>query len=403
MFDNLLFQQAATLISSDIKNSRIPSSILLSGPEYSGKLTCALEIARVISCSGNESGEKGNWFCNCPSCKKNRELLSQNIILTGPKICSLEILAARQTLLSAGLNNSAYMDAARFLFLRAVRKLTLRFNPFLWEGNKKLSKIAPLLEEINDCMEELNPSLPLVENDRLDKITSIIAENSIKLESSFLYDSIPINQILKANSLARLKTADGKKVLIIENADRMNESCRNALLKILEEPPEDSLFILTTSRRGAVMPTILSRLRTYTLNQRTQIQESQVIDRVFHENPLKYENSLKNYLYSFLTLPGEQIRFQAKKYYDGILNGKLLSMQEISDNCNSFEPRALLTIFLEGVIEAQKCTDNFEMSSENVACIGECFNNITIFNIRPVAALEKLYRDLSAIRKKYLR
>ena len=53
-----------------------------------------------------------------------------------------------------------------------------------------------------------------------------------------------------------MKSVEGKKTIIIENADRMLESVRNALLKILEEPPVDTIFILTTSQRNLVMPTI---------------------------------------------------------------------------------------------------------------------------------------------------
>ena len=59
-----------------------------------------------------------------------------------------------------------------------------------------------------------------------------------------------------------------RKVNILLDCDKMNESAQNAFLKILEEPPEDCMFILTTTNRGAVMPTILSRVRTYNFYQR---------------------------------------------------------------------------------------------------------------------------------------
>ena len=52
MFDNLLYQNASSLLKDDILNNRLPGAILLSGPVASGKLTCALEIARILSCSG---------------------------------------------------------------------------------------------------------------------------------------------------------------------------------------------------------------------------------------------------------------------------------------------------------------------------------------------------------------
>ena len=77
-----------------------------------------------------------------------------------------------------------------------------------------------------------------------------------KLEDDFLYDSIPVNQVRNASAWARLSPSDKKKILIIENADRMQDAARNAFLKVLEEPPADVVFILTTTRRGAIMPTI---------------------------------------------------------------------------------------------------------------------------------------------------
>lgn len=49
------------------------------------------------------------------------------------------------------------------------------------------------------------------------------------------------------------------KVVLIEDADRMNSSAYNALLKVLEEPPPHGRLVLTTSQIGAVPATILSR------------------------------------------------------------------------------------------------------------------------------------------------
>lgn len=52
------------------------------------------------------------------------------------------------------------------------------------------------------------------------------------------------------------------RVFIVENADTMNESASNALLKTLEEPPPTSHLILTTSNPTALLPTIRSRCQT---------------------------------------------------------------------------------------------------------------------------------------------
>jgi len=52
---------------------------------------------------------------------------------------------------------------------------------------------------------------------------------------------------------------EGKRVFIVLDAHRMKEEAQNAFLKLLEEPPADTILILTTSRPDALSPTILSR------------------------------------------------------------------------------------------------------------------------------------------------
>jgi len=52
---------------------------------------------------------------------------------------------------------------------------------------------------------------------------------------------------------------DGWRVAIVDAVDDMNESANNALLKILEEPPERTLFFVIAHSMARVMPTIRSR------------------------------------------------------------------------------------------------------------------------------------------------
>ncbi|GBD94141.1 DNA polymerase III subunit tau [bacterium BMS3Abin05] len=49
------------------------------------------------------------------------------------------------------------------------------------------------------------------------------------------------------------------RVIIISEADRMTEQAANSILKLLEEPPEKTMFILTTSQIDRLLPTIVSR------------------------------------------------------------------------------------------------------------------------------------------------
>lgn len=56
------------------------------------------------------------------------------------------------------------------------------------------------------------------------------------------------------------KPLEGRyKVALLTDVEHMNESAANAFLKLLEEPPPRTVFILTTSRPDQLLPTILSR------------------------------------------------------------------------------------------------------------------------------------------------
>lgn len=407
MFDNLLYQKVSQQLVDDIIGSKLPPAILLSGPEGSGKLTCALEIARILSCSGTSQYAKGHWLCDCPSCKRNKELVNTNILLAGPRDCSLEIAAAKKTFLQASINNDSYINATRYLFIRAVRKLTMRFSQVLWEGDDKLSKLAVYTQAIEEQLEriEMNKELPV--HEELCSICDDVIKNASKLEQSFMYDSLPVSQIRRASSWAHLKSSEGKKVFIIENADRMLEGVRNALLKILEEPPSDTVFILTTARRGAVMPTILSRVRTYNFIQRSHDQEKEVIERVFHGKFKKEDDSIIDYLQEFLPVTPAQIFEYSKRFFDGIVNNQIIQLDVIVKGCASFEPRMILKLFLRGIMECQRNTvsspKEVELAARNTEALRDCYNNVTIYNQTPLASLEKLYRDMASNRNLYLR
>ena len=54
---------------------------------------------------------------------------------------------------------------------------------------------------------------------------------------------------------------DGWRVCIVDTVDELNPNAANALLKILEEPPQRSLFLLVSHSPSRALPTILSRCR----------------------------------------------------------------------------------------------------------------------------------------------
>ena len=58
----------------------------------------------------------------------------------------------------------------------------------------------------------------------------------------------------------------GRKIAILLDAERMHPAGANSLLKILEEPSPDSIFILVSSVPERILPTVLSRCQRLTLN-----------------------------------------------------------------------------------------------------------------------------------------
>ena len=56
-----------------------------------------------------------------------------------------------------------------------------------------------------------------------------------------------------------------RKVAILQLAERITAEGQNLLLKIIEEPPEDTFFIFTAQNRHRLLPTVLSRVTCYSL------------------------------------------------------------------------------------------------------------------------------------------
>ena len=63
------------------------------------------------------------------------------------------------------------------------------------------------------------------------------------------------------DALSRHSLEGGKRVVLIENAERMTPQAQNCLLKTLEETAEDTYFLLTCDIETAILPTIRSRCR----------------------------------------------------------------------------------------------------------------------------------------------
>lgn len=398
MFANLLYQNASSLLAADISRGNFPPAVMFAGPSCSGKLSCALETARVLGCAGET---KGLWNCQCSSCLQHKQLVNNNLIIAGPRNCSLEICAAAKSFLDGVKHNASYLVAVRYLFLRSIRKLTSRFNPVLWQDDRNVGSIANLVGEIDEQMEIIDFPRPLPEFEILQKTVNKLVVLSEELENKYLYVSIPISQIRNLSSWAKMKSVEGSKTVIIENADRMSESVRNALLKILEEPPADTVFILTTTKKNAVMQTILSRVRVYNFVERNYKEQQDVLSRIFHESA--FNGNVSDYLMTFLPVKNDVLLLEAKGFLKTIANGKIPDVSSILKECNNFEPKMTFWMFLKDLEESQRkllldpC--GAKASFETVEALKKCWIDVTSYNQKPQAALENLVRIFSKINK----
>jgi len=107
-------------------------------------------------------------------------------------------------------------------------------------GKKMVAKM--IAQELNGAREgREHPDLHIIEN----------GNSQIKIED-----------IRAMQHQASLRPYEGKmNIFIIDNAHRLNPEAANSLLKLLEEPPRDCLFILVTHKPQSIFKTVLSRCK----------------------------------------------------------------------------------------------------------------------------------------------
>jgi DNA polymerase-3 subunit gamma/tau len=303
MFDNVLGQPAVQQIIRDRDEGALAPSMLFSGPAASGKGTAGLELARILSCED----PRAPWNCACSACTRHRFLNHPDLLILGSRSFSAEICAA-----TAAFLREPELPAARLLFIRAVRKLLVRFFPMLWEEDMaKLGKLSAVLLSLEEDLDGIwadaqGGAKSAKAEGSLHKCCDSILKNALKLESAGISDFIPIGHVRRAAYWCRLAPTGKGKLLLIENADRMQDGARNSLLKILEEPPESVHIVLTTAHEEALLPTVLSRLRPYRFRARSPEEEAEVLRRVFRAET--QEGSVRGFLDSFLPVSGDGLR-----------------------------------------------------------------------------------------------
>ncbi len=95
-------------------------------------------------------------------------------------------------------------------------------------------------------------------------------------------NAIPVDEARRIAPFLQLTSSyGGWRIAIVDDADTMNRNAQNAILKVLEEPPDNALLILIVHRLGAMVPTIRSRCRVINF----QPLENQEMLEVLEKSP----------------------------------------------------------------------------------------------------------------------
>lgn len=147
--------------------------------------------------------------------------------------------------------------------------------------------------------------------------------HSDTIELSDNGESVKIEEIREILTKLNLSRQSSYKILLVQNIERMTLESANAMLKTLEDPPENVIFILTTSRIKEILPTIISRVRVYNFRRLSNEDLAKVLQRLY---PLADEEQIQTVSSFALGKPGTAIDFmrdpqlydEYKKMYNDI-------------------------------------------------------------------------------------
>lgn len=224
-FKDVIGQEALKeKLRREVDEGHIPHAQLFCGPSGVGKLALALAYARYLCCTNRTNGEACG---HCQSCKQWEQLMHPDV---------------------------------HFMF------------PIVSSEKKKKSICADYLTE----WRELLINSPYFSYSQW--LEAIDAENSQAL--IYAKESDEITKTLN------LKPIQGDfKITIIWLPEKMNEPCANKMLKLLEEPPERTIFLLCSEEPERMLPTILSRAQRINLPRLTEIEISEALQNKYGIEP----------------------------------------------------------------------------------------------------------------------
>ena len=213
----------------------------------------------------------------------------------------------------------------------AIRQNTLA-HAFLFCGPRGVGKTtcARILAKVLNCKNVTSETEPCNQCDSCVSFDRNASLNIIELDAA---SNNSVEHIRSLNEQVRFQPQEGSyKVFIIDEVHMLSSSAFNAFLKTLEEPPPYAIFILATTEKHKIIPTILSRCQIFDfrrirvddiVKQLGYICESQDIDadqEALHLIATKSDGALRDALSIFDKLAS--------------FGGKKISYQDVISNLN---------------------------------------------------------------------
>lgn len=151
-------------------------------------------------------------------------------------------------------------------------------------------------------------------------------------------NSIKIAQIREMQeNVYKKPIVSDKKVLIIDDSDKMTEEAQNSLLKTLEEPPEYTIIILVTSNENKLLNTIKSRCLKIGFNNINKTELMQYISsEKIMENPSDNLLAMSNGSIGKLIKINQNLEeySEIEKNTNSLINGNISNIVELINNFN---------------------------------------------------------------------
>lgn len=157
-----------------------------------------------------------------------------------------------------------------------------------------------------------------------------VSMNIIELDAA---SNNSVDNIRALTEQVRFQPQSGKyKVFIIDEVHMLSQAAFNAFLKTLEEPPPYAIFILATTEKHKILPTILSRCQLYDFRR---IQISDIVQQLEQISELEGIQAEHDALYTIAEKADGAMR-DALSIYDRIASasGGALTYDNVVDNLN---------------------------------------------------------------------